>query len=169
MTGSCTRRARSRWVRRCAAAAVLAAFLPLASGACYGKFQLTRNLYTFNRDVSPDQWIQWLIFLGMSGFYGLSVAIDLVIANTWEFWGDENPIESHSARAADGSEVTISARSGGGVDVTIVRPDGTTEQVVIAPEGASLAARDADGRLLARVADLGGHAALVEGAALALP
>ena len=31
-------RSRSRWARRCAAAALLAAFLPLTTVGCFGKF-----------------------------------------------------------------------------------------------------------------------------------
>ena len=145
MTGS---RSRSRWARRCAAAALLAAFLPLATVGCFGKFQLTRNVYQFNTEVSPDQWMQWLIFLGMSPFYGLAVAIDLVIANSVEFWGHDNPVQPtpRHSQAADGSEVVMTPRSGGGMDLVITRPDGSEERFAIVREGASLAARAADGR-----------------------
>jgi hypothetical protein len=162
-------RSRSRWARRCAAVALLAAFLPLSTVGCFGKFQLTRNLYLFNTEVSPDQWIQWLIFLGMSPFYGLSVAIDLVIANSWEFWGDENPIEPtpRRAQAPDGTVVVMTPHSGGGMDLVITRPDGAEERFAIVREDASLAVRSADGRLLARVADFRGRPAFVEGEVLA--
>ena len=51
-------------VRRTAVLAVAAAGLVVTSG-CFGSFQLTRKLYTWKKNVSPDKWVQELVFLGL--------------------------------------------------------------------------------------------------------
>ena len=83
-----------RWLRRLPAVLILIGFVPVATTACFGKFQLTRNIYKFNTEVSPDKWTQWGVFLVLSISYGLAFAVDTLFANTREFWSGQNPVSA---------------------------------------------------------------------------
>ena len=50
-------------VRAGVAVAVIAGFGPLATAGCFGNFALTRKVYDYNKDVSSDKWVRWLVFL----------------------------------------------------------------------------------------------------------
>jgi hypothetical protein len=109
-------RNKRRW-RSVVAALMLAAFLPVTTTACFGKFQLTQRVYEFNQDIDGDKWIQWFAFLVLSivPIYALSLVIDLVLANSVEFWSGSNPISSDSGmtkvvRGPDGTVMTLNRR-----------------------------------------------------------
>ena len=53
----------ARRLRAALAAALLVTLLPLATAGCFGSFQLTRKIYSFNRGISSDKWIRWITFL----------------------------------------------------------------------------------------------------------
>ena len=61
------------------------------SAGCFGKFQLTRNLYDINRSVK-DKYLRsavtWLFVIP----YGLTGFLDFAVFNLVEFWSGENPI-----------------------------------------------------------------------------
>jgi hypothetical protein len=150
------------WLRRTLAVFVLLAFMPLATTACFGKFQLTRNLYKFNKEVSPDKWIQWFVMLvlGIIPIYGLATLIDLVIANSIEFWTDENPIKPSAdagttkvVRGPAGEVLTMTHLPDDRIEVTITRTDDTTDRFFLSREAGSVAAYDAQGALMARVGE----------------
>jgi hypothetical protein len=91
-------------IRRTAVLAVAALGL-VASSGCFGSFQLTRKLYTFNKTVSPDKWVQELVFLGMNivPVYGIVGLADALFANTVEFWTGTNPVASARTLQPDGT------------------------------------------------------------------
>ncbi len=159
-----------RW-RSVVAALILAAFLPVTTTACFGKFQLTQKVYKFNQDIDGDKWIQWFAFLVLSivPIYGISLVIDLVLANSVEFWSGSNPISSDSGttkvvRGPDGTVMTLNRRGDGIVDVVLEREGRTLADFRVRGEGNGLSAWDADGRLLARVMDVEGRPVVVDGA-----
>src|ERR1051325_10449586 len=88
--------------RRTAVLALTGAVLAGTSG-CFGSFNLTRKLYTFNKTVSKDKFIQELAFLGMTivPVYQLVGAVDVLFANTVEFWTGKNPIDMASTIKLD--------------------------------------------------------------------
>lgn len=61
------------------------------SAGCFGKFQMTRNLYDINRSVK-DKYLRsavtWLFVIP----YGLTGFLDFAVFNLIEFWSGENPI-----------------------------------------------------------------------------
>jgi hypothetical protein len=63
------------------------------SAGCFGKFQMTRNLYELNRSVK-DQYLRsavtWLFVIP----YALTGFLDFAVFNVIEFWSGENPIAS---------------------------------------------------------------------------
>ncbi len=157
-----------RWLRTTAVVS-LAAFMPIAAGGCFGKFQLVRKVYKFNKDVDPDKWVQWFVFLVLSiiPIYGLATLIDVVFANSVEFWTGENPITASVTRTIygeNGEVATVTFHPDRTADMVVTSADGQVYSLTLAQEGGSLAARDLDGRLLARVADVNGQPAIVEGA-----
>ena len=162
-----------RWLRRFSAVLVLVGFVPVATTSCFGTFQLTKNLYRFNSEVDPDKWIQWFVFLVFSviPIYGLALVIDVVFANSMEFWSGENPISADAGtvkvvKGPNGEIATFTWLKEGTLDVVV---EGGTERLhlTLRKEARSLAAWDDEGNLVARVTDVGGQPMLVAGSALA--
>jgi hypothetical protein len=91
-------------IRRTAVLAVAAIGL-VGSTGCFGSFQLTRKLYNFNKTVSPDKWVQELVFLGMNivPVYSVVGLADALFANTVEFWTGTNPVASARTVRPDGT------------------------------------------------------------------
>lgn len=157
----------NRWARATAVAA-LVAFAPIATTGCFGSFELTKRVYRFNQDVDPDKWVQWIVFLVLMVFpYGLAGLIDTVFANSVEFWTGENPVltagRTSTAYGPDGALARATFNADGSVDLHLLEANGTAHDIRFVREGESLAARDADGKLLARVIDVNGRPSLVEG------
>jgi len=164
-------RFRSRWLRRAVLPLVLGGFLPLATSGCIGRFELTRKVYQFNREVDSNKWIQWLAFLVLNvvPVYGFAVLIDAVFANSVEFWTGDNPVTADAGGATKvvhgpGGEVVRMTRVAPGVmDVDMAGPDGLELQLLLVLEHDTIAAYDDGGTLVARVGDRDGVPALLDG------
>lgn len=94
------------------------------SVGCFGKFQMTRNLYELNKSVK-DQYLRsavtWIFVIP----YALTGFLDFAVFNVIEFWSGENPIAGGpQARVYeegdDRAEMTI-AREGESTVATIKR------------------------------------------------
>lgn len=110
-----------RWV----AVGLLVALLPLAT-ACYGRFQLVRNVYDANSQVK-DRYVRsavtWLFVI--VPVYGLAGLVDFLVLNVIEFWQGKNPM------VKAGEPVTRTAQVGAErVIQTIRHRDGATEMTV---------------------------------------
>ena len=158
------------WLRRFAAVLVLVCFIPAASTACYGKFQLVRKVYRVNADIDPDKWVQWFAFIVLSvvPIYALALIIDLVLANSVEFWTGSNPILGDAGTrkvvsGPNGESLTLIWAGAGAIDVTLESAGREPTQFRLVTERGALSAWDGDGRLLARVRDVAGRPALVGG------
>lgn len=152
-------------LRRAAGLALCATTLT----ACFGSFNLTRKVWTFNKTVSNDKFVQELVFLGFNvvPVYGIAGFIDAVVANTVEFWSGTNPISMSSVqldRANTLRTVTTEANGVRTMTVTAFQADtmvsATTLQYVegadrvtfktVLPDGQKVTrvvARDQDGNL----------------------
>jgi hypothetical protein len=94
------------------------------SAGCYGKFQLTRNLYEINKSVE-DKYLRsavtWLFVIP----YGITGFLDFAIFNLIEFWSGENPVAAvPQARVFEKGEnraVMTFSREGGATVATIKR------------------------------------------------
>lgn len=111
-----------RWV----AVALLVALLPLAT-ACYGRFQLVRNVYEANSSVK-DKYIRsgvtWLFVI--VPVYGLAGLVDFLVLNVIEFWQGKNP-----AAKAESDPVIKTAQVGADRFVQTIRHrDWGTEMTV---------------------------------------
>ncbi|MBW2415260.1 MAG: DUF3332 family protein [Deltaproteobacteria bacterium] len=148
-------------------AILLAVVVPLTTAGCFGRFELTRKLYGFNRNLSSDRWIRWFGFLAMSiiPVYLVGGVIDLVLGNSLEFWGGQSPFASADPQTryvygAGGEWIAVTPVGPG--EVSLVIPDASgTRSLRLAQESDSLVAYDADGRIVARVGDVYGAAAFL--------
>lgn len=68
--------------------------LALLTSGCYGPFNLTRRLYTWNSQVG-DKWEKELVFLLLVALpvYELTAFGDAVVFNSMEFWTGNNPVD----------------------------------------------------------------------------
>ena len=160
-------RTSSRWVRRSLVIGLIAGFLPMATTGCFGKFQLIRKTYQWNKDVSQDKWIQWFMFLILSiiPIYGIAGLVDLVLANSMEFWTGENPVKADAGtkkmvRGPNGELLTMELLPDRSIAVQAIDASGQVQTFRVVREADALSAWDADGRLLARVGDVNGRPAL---------
>ena len=93
---------------------------------CYGKFALTRKLYTMNGQVG-DKFLRsgltWVLLI--LPVYGIAGLADFVVLNTMEFWSGTNPVAEgeKTFQYVDGADrYNIHARkSGDDVTYTITR------------------------------------------------
>ncbi len=84
---------RKGWLSKLAVSLTLVAFVFTTSG-CFGGFNLTRKVWNFNKNVSPNKWVQELVFLALViiPVYGFASLIDAIFINSIEFWTGENPV-----------------------------------------------------------------------------
>ena len=85
--------------KRSIASAVLASVM-LTSTACYGPFNLTRNVYHWNSGIKGsgevnDKWMKEFVFFGMIvvPVYMFSALLDAFIFNSIQFWSGDNPVK----------------------------------------------------------------------------
>jgi hypothetical protein len=68
----------------------------LLAASCFGPFHAVRRVHAWNADVSDNKWGQELVFLVISiiPVYGIAALGDVLIFNSIEFWGGENPVDA---------------------------------------------------------------------------
>ena len=76
--------------------------------SCYGRFALTRKIYTWNGSVSENKFVQSLVFWGLNiiPVYGIGGFVDAVFLNLVEFWTGSNPMAMKDG-IKDTKQVTI--------------------------------------------------------------
>lgn len=81
-------------ILRKSTAIVLLASIGFLATSCFGRFELTRKLYSWNDSVTDNKFLKTLLFYGMSivPVYLLGGALDVVIFNLVEFWSGTNPL-----------------------------------------------------------------------------
>jgi hypothetical protein len=144
--------------RKPVALAVLLGFLPFAS-ACFGSFNLTRKSYQFNKGVSADKWVRWLVFMVMSPIYPLAGLVDMLFANCVEFWSGNNPINARlepQTVVGPNGEVASLIPVENGARIVITERSGAVHTVTLLREAPGVvAAYDEHGRLASRLVGLG--------------
>lgn len=95
----------------------------LASTGCIGSFTLSRKVYSWNTGVSPDKFVQELVFIGMLvvPVYEVALLADGIFANTVEFWTGSNPVANARTVRPDGTTLIQRGETGAaGKTLTIV-------------------------------------------------
>ena len=132
--------------RRRAVLAAVAAGL-VASTGCIGSFTLARKVYTWNKSVSPDKFVQEIVFLGMLivPVYEIALLADGIFANSVEFWTGSNPVANarsvrpdgttliqHGETTADGKTLTIEeVKAGETISTTTLSVPNSQESVTV--------------------------------------
>lgn len=151
----------SRLSRRIVATTVLLGFMTMST-ACYGPFNLTKNVYHWNSNIKGngqvnDKWMKEIVFFGMLIIpaYMFSALLDTFIFNSMHFWTGESPIKA-SDTGDDGTKVTTVGdttirwtRSEDGATVTYERNGIVERRATIVPNGAGYRLIDAESRVLA--------------------
>ncbi len=90
----------SKFRYRIVAVTVLLGFMTMST-ACYGPFNLTKNVYHWNSNVKGsgqvnDKWMKEIVFFGMLIIpaYMFSALLDTFIFNSMHFWTGESPIKA---------------------------------------------------------------------------
>jgi hypothetical protein len=151
------------WFPRHARPVALATLLALApaSAGCFGSFRLTRGIYGFNKDVSSNKFLRWLVFLGLViiPVYEIGGLGDVLIFNTLDFWVEGGAVaqadaapEQRVVQLEDDQQLVLTRDPAGMRGQLrahgIVRAEWFIERTA---EG--LALRDADGTPIAIVRD----------------
>jgi Domain of unknown function (DUF3332) len=111
--------------KRIVAAIVAGSFLTVTT-ACYGPFNLTRNVYQWNSNIKGssevnEKWMKEFVFFGMIiiPVYMFSALLDAFIFNSIEFWSGNNPVKANDA-GGDGATRVVRL---GGLTVTMAERD----------------------------------------------
>jgi len=111
--------------KRIVAAIVVGSFLTVTT-ACYGPFNLTRNVYNWNSNIKGsgevnEKWMKEFVFFGMIiiPVYMFSALLDAFIFNSIQFWSGSNPIKADDA-GGDGATRIVRL---GGLTVTMAESD----------------------------------------------
>ena len=142
-----------------AVAVCLAVSVGALSAGCYGKFQLTRNLYDVNSSVD-DQYVRsaltWILIIP----YAFTGLLDFLVFNVIEFWSGQNPIASTAVTKehaeGNGKAVLTLSRDGGETTASIARYEGgalvSTLRIRDDGRGTVTAVETASGRTVREVA-----------------
>ncbi len=110
---------KKQFLSRVVAGVALMCFMTVST-ACYGPFNLTKNVYHWNSGIKGsgevnDKWMKEFVFFGMIvvPVYMFSALLDAFIFNSIQFWSGDNPVKA-SELESDG--LTKVARFG---DVTV--------------------------------------------------
>jgi hypothetical protein len=103
----------SKFGHRVFAAAALLSFMTMGT-ACYGPFNLTKNVYHWNSNVKGsgqinDKWMKEIVFFGMIIIpaYQFSALLDMFIFNSMHFWTGESPIKASGIEGDDTKVTTL--------------------------------------------------------------
>jgi hypothetical protein len=104
----------SRSGHRIVAATVLLGFM-MMSTACYGPFNLTKNVYHWNSNVKgsgevSSKWMREIMFFGMFVLpvYEFSALLDAFIFNSIHFWTGDSPIKASAVGNDDAGTKVVS-------------------------------------------------------------
>lgn len=116
---------RKTMIRRIIAAIVMGSFLT-ATTACFGPFNLTRNVYHWNSGIKgsgevSDKWMKEFVFFGMIiiPVYMFATLLDAFVFNSIQFWTGDNPVKGTDA-GGDGATRVVRL---GGVTVKVAESD----------------------------------------------
>jgi hypothetical protein len=145
--------------RRALASMCVGLFLTTGAG-CFGSFSTTRNVYNWNRTVSNDKWVRWLVFLVITiiPVYGIATLIDVIFSNSVEFWTGRNPMAyapgtTKHVKGENGESAAMTFNADQSIDVVVSKPGESDRRFKLVREADAVVAYDEQGALLGRVGD----------------
>jgi hypothetical protein len=150
-----------KWIRIALVTVTLVSFLSVTT-ACYGPFNLTRNLYKWNSQLKGtkeigSKWMRGLVFPLLIPFYLLAAVGDAVVFNFIEFWGGQNPIRTthegedgrtRVVRAGDTTMTLTFAEDGNSAHVTYAKAGEVYKKAEIIQTGSGYELLDENGEPL---------------------
>lgn len=96
---------------RIVCAVALMSFITIST-ACYGPFNLTKNVYHWNSNIKGSgevnsKWMREIVFFGMFiiPVYEFSLLLDTFIFNSIHFWTGDSPIKSSDLNGEGGEKI----------------------------------------------------------------
>jgi hypothetical protein len=145
---------------RIVAAAALLSFMTMST-ACYGPFNLTKNVYHWNSNIKGsgqinDKWMKEIVFFGMIIIpaYQFSALLDMFIFNSMHFWTGESPIKASGMERNDTKVTTLGETtirwtpSGDGATVTYEQDGVVKRHATIVSSATGYRLVDENGNLL---------------------
>ncbi len=131
-------------------AAIIVGSSVLMTG-CMGKFALTDKLYTWNKSIDSNRWVNEGVFLVfvILPVYGISMFADAVIFNSVDWWTGKNPIaagDTREVKGDDGSVALMTMRADGAIDVAVTAAGGHQSNFTLVRDGDTVKAQDANGQ-----------------------
>ena len=109
--------------------AVVATSMTLTTG-CFGTFQMTRDVYSWNQKVADNKWGRELMFLIIGPIvpvYSVAMLLDAVFVNSVEFWTGKNPMTaSTKVIEKDGTKIVQTLRSDMGGRIQVLEVSNVT-------------------------------------------
>jgi hypothetical protein len=131
------------------------------STACYGPFNLTKNVYHWNSNIKGsgqinDKWMKEIVFFGMIIIpaYQFSALLDMFIFNSMHFWTGESPIKASGMERNDTKVTTLGETtirwtpSGDGATVTYEQDGVVKRHATIVSSATGYRLVDENGNLL---------------------
>ena len=80
-------------IRKATLAGALA--LGILSTSCLGPNNAQNSLRNWNAEVSDQDWVCEIVFLGLNVIpvYGIASIADVLVLNTIDYWSGDNPID----------------------------------------------------------------------------
>ena len=71
--------------------------LGLLATSCLGPMNTFNNLRKWNSELTGNKWGDELVFIGLNiiPVYGIAYLGDILIFNSIEFWGGDNPVQAN--------------------------------------------------------------------------
>jgi hypothetical protein len=157
-------------------AVMCVALFSVQTSGCFGKFALTRAMWDFNKSVSPNKFIQWLVFLVrvIVPVYGIGTLVDALVINSIEFWTGNNPVgsaetpdtQTRVVRLSPGDTLRMSREPGSNVMKVELEREGQPAMVrYFEPLEDGMAVRDDAGAVLIQAREQQDGAVMVTDAA----
>ncbi len=134
-------------------------FSPMALQGCYGSFNLTQKLYSWNGSLG-DKWVNSIVMVGLSvviPVYPVAMTADALVLNLIEFWTGSNPMAMKPGESEtrvvtiDGKEWKMTA-SHNRMEIAPADSEGTALDLVFEPATGEWFARNEEGsRLIAKM------------------
>lgn len=72
----------------------------VALTSCIGSFGLTNRVLDWNKEVTNNNFVNEIIFIGMwiVPVYEITVLADLLVVNSIEFWNGDNPMQAGTVK-----------------------------------------------------------------------
>lgn len=150
----------NRFSHRIIAATALLSVMTMST-ACYGPFNLTKNVYHWNSNIKGngqinDKWMKEIVFFGMLivPAYMFSALLDTFVFNSMHFWTGESPLKASDTGRDDAKVATVGdttirwTQSNDGATVTYERQGVLQRRATIVSQATGYRLVDDDGNVL---------------------